>query len=523
MASNAAQKGKTVGDPIAEYDSMTPLWLKGRAACGGERFVKEYDRIIDVHTFSNLLIPFSPSMSQEQYNFYRAEAEYPGIVSQYAKIIVGGLLRKQPTLKLPKDVSEDAYQWIMDAFTQDSSPLISYLDKMLWEEMQTNRAWNYIAYPKVANPDDLTSTEWKKIKPYPILWKAESVINWRLGIDPESGREQLMQLIYRCYESDFSKSEFHAELKDTVYVHEIVGGFYQIRKYQLEDSSASIPVVNGSAITDHSNSATKGFVLKETNTSIMFNGERLKIIPAWPANGSVTVIEPILTSLIDREISLYNKLSRRNHLLYGACTYTPVICSDMEKEDFEKIVNAGLGTWIKLEQGDTATVLATPTDALKDLEVAIAATVEDMAKMGLRMLAPETAQSGVALDIRNAAQTAQLGVFNTKISNQLADMIAFMLNWRYDTKYTSSDVEFQMSADFNPTPLGADWLRLVTEWYEAGHLPRTIWLEICKTNDLIPPDYDDIKGQQEITASDIFKRLNDKQYENDLKNLTNKP
>lgn len=40
-----------------------------------ERFVKDYDNIIDVASFSNLLIPFSPSMTQTQYNFYKAEAE----------------------------------------------------------------------------------------------------------------------------------------------------------------------------------------------------------------------------------------------------------------------------------------------------------------------------------------------------------------------------------------------------------------------------------------------------------------
>src|SRR6478736_3191274 len=100
---NAARGNKTVADPCAEFDTMLPLWTRSRAICGGERYVKAVDARVDRWKNSNLLIPFSPSMTQQQYNFYKAEAELPGIVAQFAKMLVGGLLRKQPTLKLPEN------------------------------------------------------------------------------------------------------------------------------------------------------------------------------------------------------------------------------------------------------------------------------------------------------------------------------------------------------------------------------------------------------------------------------------
>jgi hypothetical protein len=99
------------------------------------------------------------------------------------------------------------------------------------------------------------------------------------------------------------------------------------------------------------------------------------MIPAWPLNGSIDALEPMLSPIIDKELSLYNKLSRRNHLLYGASTYTPVIVSDMSDDDFQNIVDSGLGTWIRLRQGDDAKVLETPTAALQDMDRAIAATI----------------------------------------------------------------------------------------------------------------------------------------------------
>jgi hypothetical protein len=203
--------------------------------------------------------------------------------------------------------------------------------------------------------------------------------------------------------------------------------------------------------------------------------------------------------IVDKEIALYNKISRRNHLLYGAASYTPYVIGDMSDEDFDKITGRGLGAWLKVPSGAQVDVLQTPSDALDDYEKAIAAGIEEMAKLGIRMLTPETDQSGVALEIRNAAQTAQMGSLNNKISTTMKQIICFMINWKYNLEMKPTDIEFTLSADFNPVPLGADWLRLATEWYQQGLIPRTTWLQLLKQNDIIAPDFDDEAAQNEIT------------------------
>ena len=504
MAVNAAQASvKTVADPNASYESLKPLWNKSRAVCSGERFVKAYDSVIDVLSFSNLLIPFSPSMSQAQYNFYKAEAELPGITAQFSKMLVGGLLRKQPILSLSDKVPSEAHDWIMNAFGKDEAPLTAFLDAALWEEVQTSRAWVFVDYPQIQNPDSLTKEELAKYKPYPVLYQAESIINWRVKTN-QYGKTVLDRVIVRGFEEKFTENEFHPTYHDTVWVHELnEDGYYQIRKFARQDKTTNVPVIAGQQQKNPSANKTS-FELVETITNILANNQRLSEIPAWPLNGSIDAVEPMLSPIIDKEISLYNKLSRRNHLLYGASTYTPVIISDMSDDDFDAIVNGGLGTWIRLRQGDDAKVLETPTAALQDMDRAIAAGIEEMAKLGIRMLTPESSQSGVALEIRNAAQTAQLGTLNNKISSVMRQVIAFMINWRYDLNITVADVNFSLSADFNPIPLGADWLRLATEWYQQGLIPRSVWLQILKQNDIVSPDYDDTEGQEEITADSII-------------------
>jgi len=74
-----------------------------------------------------------------------------------------------------------------------------------------------------------------------------------------------------------------------------------------------------------------------------------------------------------------------------------------------------------------------------------------------------------------------------KISSVLSEIIAFMINWRYGLDLKASDVVFNLSSDFTPTPTGEGWLRLATEWYEGGLIPRSVWLQLLKQNDILSP------------------------------------
>ena len=494
---NAAQAPvKTVGDPNAAYESLKPLWLKSRAFCSGERFVKALDETVDVKSFTNVLIPFSNTMTQEQFNFYKAEAELPGITAQFSKTIVAGILRKSPSVVIPGDDDGIVTEWILNEFNSDDSSLLSFLDEALWEEVQT-KAWVMVTYPHIEKPEDLSKEDFLKHKPFPLLLKSDAVINWQKGKDA-FGKTILKQLIVRGFVETYDRNEFHPRFVDTVWVHEInKEGYYQIRIFERGDDVASVPVVNGQKVLTPEKKKAH-FDLVDTKVPLM-NDEPLKFIPIWPLNGSIEPTEPMLQPIIDKEMALYNKMSRRNHLLYGAATYTPYIASDMSDDDFNEIVSSGLGTWLHLRQGDTAGVLETPTGALADMERAIASNIEELAKLGIRMLSPETSQSGVALELRNANQTARLSALNNKVSSTMRQVIAFAINWRYGSALKASDIVFELSNDFNNTIFGEGWLRLATEWYQAGLIPRSIWIIMLKQNDVLPPEYNDEEGRMEIT------------------------
>jgi hypothetical protein len=499
---------KSVGSPNYEYESMTRIWRRARAILNGELYAKEHDRYLDLANYTNLLVPFSPKMSEAQYRWYVAEAELPGLSAQYAKVIAGGLLRKVPEIQLPDNAAEEVLDWLRHRFTEDGRPLVAFLDEAIWEELSTSRAWVSVDYPSIDNFDSLTPEEKAMLSPYPVLWKAEDVINWQISTSRKTGKPELSRVIFRYIEQDHDTNAYHPTLKLVAADHFLdEGGVYRVQKYAKKGESV-IDITNGNLQMTQlfgSTLYTEGEweVYGELITPKMW-GEEFNSLPIFPLNGQLTVGTPMLTPIIDREIALYNKVSRRNHLLYGAATYTPVIMSDMQEEEFVKIVQAGLGSWIKLGANDKVDVLKTPTEALADMDRAISASVEEMAKMGIRMLAPDGDASGVALEIRNSSLTAQLSVLNNKVSAVMQEVIKLMLRWRYGKELDVTEVHFTLSADFNPAPLGSEWARLATEWYQARLIPRSVWLSIAKHHDIIPSDYDDEAGINEIGQDQLI-------------------
>ena len=492
---------RTVDTPLARYRELEQVWNKNRAMLGGERLVKEYDD--DTQNPDFLLLPFSEDMTEKQYQFFKSEAELPGICTIFARMLISGLLRKKPVMELPEEVPEDAYEWLMSSFTRDGGAMSPFLSEVLWEEMISSRAWIYVDHPKIPVDNKMTVEQRGQIKPYAMLWKASLVINWETTVN-ELGAGTLSRVCLRgITEEQDELSEFHRIEIPTVWVHEIKDGLYQVRVFKDHSKRT-----DRERDTDWTEGGTH-WEEDETLDQFYIANERLTFIPAWPANGCIEPQEPQMTPLIEKEKHLYNKMSRRNHLLLGAATYTPYLIGDLDEEQFNKAIGSGLGTAWNLPKGTEIGILQTPTDALDNMEKTIAAGIEEMAKLGIRMLTPETDQSGVALEIRNAAQTAQLGSLNERISNTVSKIISFMIKWRYDIDLPVDKITFSLSEDFNPIPLGADWLRLVTEWYQEGLIPRSIWLQIVKSNDIVDPDYDDEEGQIEINADTLLNRADE--------------
>ena len=334
MTQNPTLTSKSsVGTPTYEYESMTRIWRRARAILNGELYAKEHDRYIDTLNYTNLLVPFSPRMSQQQYSWYVAEAELPGLTSQYAKILAGGLLRKPPEMKLPETVPSDAESWLRNRFTEDGRSIVAFLDAAIWEELSTSRGWVSVDFPTVPGYSDLDPDQKKMIAPYPVLWRAEDVINWQTGIDRATGRPALTRVVFRYINRTNKDSDFHPNLEIVAVDHYLdEEGLYRVQ-YYTKEGEATVDLINGdlkmTQIFGTELFTNDHWVPKGDTITPMMWGEPMRSLPIFPLNGEVQLETPMLTPIIDKEIALYNKISRRNHLLYGASTFTPVVFSGL--------------------------------------------------------------------------------------------------------------------------------------------------------------------------------------------------
>ena len=503
------QRTKTVGSPRDEYLSLQNEWKRNRAIIQGQTYAKDHDQ---APRTDNLLLPFNVTMTQEQYDHYKAEAELPGVSSQYARMLTGGLLRKAPTLEINDNRidTEETIDWIMNRFGQGNESLIAFLDSALWEEMQSSRAWIQVDYPNV-DEEALTPEERRRITPFPRLWNAESIINWSTATNPISGYQLLTSVIIRSYAPRTASNPYHPELVDTVWVHRLdEEGLYVIDTYEAsrnQGTSIDAQIIDGSLQQNYKDYTTDNWTLVDSNPNVMINGERLGAIPFFPLNGSIDIVDPAFSPIVDREVALYNKISRRNHLLYLSATYTPVVRSDsLSDSDKSQLARQGLGTWMFIGAQDSIETLSTPTAALSDMENAIRNGYDELTRIGVKMLSLEpnnSDQSGVALQIRNAAQNAQLATLNAKISEQVKTIIRFMIHWRTGVIVEDADIRFNLSTDFARASTSSDIVRLIAEWYQGGLIPRSLFLEIMKANDIIPSDYQDTGAVQEIEQDNL--------------------
>ena len=513
MATKESKQQKTVATPNEEHAAMRFIWERLRAIVAGEAAVKNYDyylrRFGTVVSSSyrenlgapynqsgftsqrqlqqqfrgygqNLLIPFSPNMSVDRYDFYRSEARFLGFTGDFVKSSIGAMLRKEPELEFPDGVPEGALDWIRNEFTSDKKPLISFLDDAIFDHIVTGNTWIWVDYWEEEIDGELVG------RPIPTFLMGESVINWRVGDHPISGKEQLLMLVVKTSESSLGENEFHDDYKDVVRVHDIdEKGHYRLRRFEQTDSGAWEPT------------------LLETPN---FAGKPLMMIPVFPLSGSAGLSTPFIQNFADAEVGHYNANSRRNHLLYGSASYTPVVSADLTEEDTKAIEDAGIGGIWFLPKEASATALSTPTDALKDLEKAIETEKDNMAKLGSRALAREvgTRESGTALDIRNSTASATLASASRRLASNIRQVITFMVNWQYKLEIDDNDVKFTLSTNFVRNSAGEGAVMTAFEFWKAGIISKETLTRVAADNDFLPADFD--ATMEEAAVTDEVKR-----------------
>ena len=494
----------SVGDPNRVYDSLAPHYRVNKAVVGGASEVKKLDRSV-MSDGSNLLLPFSPAMTAASYDWYKNLSEFPGFTDQYTQVLVSGLVRKDPALTIEGvDDSEERLDWILNDFTRDGNSLDGFLKMALKEEMTTSRAFIQVNYP--ASGD-------RKLA-YPTLIYGEQVINWRATDNQLSLLVVKKNVLVDYSEAEISNNAqlvYHQKNVERVYVHRLNEGLYEVREYRHSSEDNVMPkgIVDGRPDDASSPYSGTDWILHAVEENIRIGSERLDFLPLFPLNGEVEPKVPLISHMIERELTLYNLLSRSNYLLYNSAAYTPIFYGDFSEDQATLVEERGIGRMLFLPEGARAEILSSPIEALDSYLNRIQQTVEDMAKLGARIINAElqTHQSGTAVNSARAPQVSQLSSLSGSVSSQLRKVIVLMIRWSYPGE--TPVVDFKLSPDYEDDVLGVEWARLFGEWYDKGIFPEGYFTRFLRNEGVLRVDDTEPLGPPTSTAQQQLNELVD--------------
>ena len=443
--------------PSDDYNAWAGEWKKAHAVVSGDAAVKRYDDTAD----DKILAPLSLNMDPQLYRYYKQRGELPGYASSQRRSVVGGLLRKKVGITLPEgfDKAEEARDWISNNLHIGGGTFMSLMKDAFEDDLITANTWLHLDF----------NSETKQ--PVVEVLPAESVISVTVGQHSKYGFGNITRVVVRKQETESDNTTYFR-----YQVHEINdAGEYQVSVYRDgEDdliSETEEPIIPKQVVDGKEVAFTE--------------------ILVFPVDGSPAIQNPFLGDFITREISHYNLLTAYNHLLIMSGSLTPIITGNVNSSDENDIKGNGLGSVWTLPEGTSIKILETPTGSLSSFAQAIDSTRTDLRNLGARQLMKDSRTSGVAAEIQNSPYSATLSSLSRTYSNTLRKVVAYAVNWKYKTNYPVNAFEIQLSNDLSRSAIGDNAVATVTAAYNAGQLPREVWLQVMKDNSIIPQDYDD--------------------------------
>ena len=453
--------------PSNEYNNWVDEWKRSLAVVSGDAAVKRYD---DGENPVKILAPLSLDMDPMLYTYYKQRGELPGYASSQRRTVVGALLRKKVGITLPEgfDKAEEAKDWITNNLHIGGGTLMSLMKDAFEDDLITANTWLHL---------DMNQNK----EPVVEVLPAEAVISVVVGAHPRKGFGNLVKVVVRKQEVDEDNSYYYR-----YQIHEInADGNYQVRIYRDGEDD----------------------IVEETVEPIIptyvVDGNKVPFqeILVFPVDGTPSIQNPFLGDFVTREISLYNLLTARNHLLIMSGSLTPIITGNVNPDSEATIKGSGLGSVWTLPDGANIKILETPTGSLSAFDSAIESTRTDLRNLGARQLMKDSRTSGVAAEIQNSPYSATLSSLSRTYSNTLRKLIAYAVNWKYRTNFSVSEFDVQLSNDLSRSAIGDNAVATVTAAYNINKLPRDVWVQVLKDNSIIPQDYDD-EGFEETEVTD---------------------
>jgi hypothetical protein len=389
-----------------------------------------------------------------KYQKYIQRAQFFDAVSRTVDTMAGHIFRKQPVIELTTALQ--AYQGDID---MAGTSLEGFISNAVREVALVNRMGLLVEHPQRGDDNEgvltIEQSRAQGLRPYLTSYKAEDILNWRMG---------------RVNNATVLVQVFLSETYD-----EGEGEEVQIRELALEDRYVQ-------RIWRENDG--KWYVESETFPSI--NGRSINKIPFFfvglNEKGADTQ-KPPLEGLADVCLGYYRNSADYEAALHIHGAPTPWINGVSDPESFGEL-HLGSGTVLMLPVDATAGMLQAGSDGCAALKEAMQEKKQEMAALGAQMLKADKAmaESGQALAIQRGGENSILASLAASVEMTFSKALRFMAEW---VGANPDEVVVTLNKDYLPQPMDSAMLREWTAAYLSGAISFDTYFEGLLQGELV--------------------------------------
>jgi len=410
---------KTIENKHPEYWKRIQQWERCRDFLAGTDALIDHDtRMAGVE--GSYIERLSERQSLTEFKTYIRRALYDNTVKRIKNSLIGLIFSKDPIIEIPAGIN----YFDNDADLMET-PLDEFCESVISEVMSVGRVGVLVDRPPSAPGVSRAETQAAGVRPYFALYKAETIINWKM--ERVNNRWMVTRVVL-----DEGNDTFR----------------------ELTMDSAGYGVTMWTRQRDRDGKPTGEYAQSGIVYPVL-NGASIKAIPFYffgPQSGSVETVEPPLLDIVNIAKSHYQSSADLEHARFACSVPTPYFFG-FNKEEARQIVLGGLNGIHAVNTDSKCGFLEYTGQGTEPLERALDQKYAMMARHSIDMLADRGQAEAVGtVKMKISVQTATLADMAQSVSRLLSQALTFAGQWagisqeaivKLNTEYSTEGIDPQ--------------------------------------------------------------------------------
>lgn len=452
---------ENVSNQHLDYVKMLPIWKKCRDVAEGQEAV---------HAAGELYLKKVAAEPNDAYTIRLENATFYDATSRTVDGMQGMLFRK-PTKIDPEEMKDN------DLFTNIDGrghTLPQFIKILSFEAEIITRFGLLTDYTTVVDGITLADTQEAGARPNILLYKAESIINWRHTV--ENGERQLSMVVL-CEETDEYIDDFTNEKKKQYRVLDMFDGVYRVRIFDAGTTGEG----NN---TEHQQIGDDIFPKMDGN---FFDHIPFDFFP------DMDIHKSLILGLVNMNLSHYRTTALHEQCLYRLVPTLTV--SGWTPKDGE-VMYMGALTAQTFPDPDAKASILEPSGNFSAISDSLTAKENRMAILGSRLLAEEkkAAEAAETASIHRMGDVSTLAALSIELSNTITISVGRMLLWADEATETT----ITLNKDFDPMAMSPQMMTAMLQAVQAGEMSFQTWFDNLKRGEIVA---------EEVTADEEQERI----------------